>query len=167
MHDHDYPRIGIPAIPDHLEYADDVDFLFTNDELADKAIMIIKQTLKNYNLQLNESKTEKIRYTRDCNLRKVKKLGTILDEGAEINRRKQLASLAMSKYRRIWRNKYITVRRKVKIYNVYVRSIFLYNCSTWTSNKATEKSLNSFHRRQLKQCLNIKYPKVIKKRRVI
>ena len=115
MHDHDYPRIGIPAIPDHLEYADDVDFLFRDDELADKAIMTIKQTLKKYNLQLNESKTEKVRYTRDCNLRKVKKLGTILDEGAEINRRKQLASLAMSKYRRIWRNKYITVRRKTKI----------------------------------------------------
>ena len=33
----------------------------------------------------NESKTEKVRYNRDSDLRKIKKLGTTLDEGAEIN----------------------------------------------------------------------------------
>ena len=56
----------------------------------------------------HESKTDKVRYTRDSDLRKIKKLGTTLDEGAEINSRKQIASLAIFKYRRIW----------IKIYNV-------------------------------------------------
>ena len=68
----------------------------------------------------------------------------------------------MIKYRKIWKNKFINVRTKTKIYNVYVRSILLYNCSTWTVNQTINKQLDSFHRRQLRQCLDVWYPKLIK-----
>ena len=64
-------------------------------------------------------------------LRKIKKLGTIFDEGAEISRLKHLTQIAMSKFRRIWKNKFINVKTKMCIYNVYATSILLYNCSTW------------------------------------
>ena len=58
LHDHEYPEKGIPEIPNHLKCSDDVDFLFSADQLADKVVKIIKGTLENYNLQLNESKME-------------------------------------------------------------------------------------------------------------
>ena len=86
----------------------------------------------------------------------------ILDEGAEISRRKHLAQLAMSKFRRIWKNKFINVKTKMCIYNVYVKSILLYNCSTWCSNGMIAKGLDSFHRRQLRACLDIHYPEIVK-----
>ena len=72
--------------------------------------------LKKYNLQVNESKTEITKYSRVNCLRKTKKLGTILDELAEFNKRKQFTSLAMIKYRKIWRNKYIRTKKKMDIY---------------------------------------------------
>ena len=58
LHDHEHPEKGIPEIPNHLKCSFDVDFLFSADQLADKVVKIIKGTLENYNLQLNESKME-------------------------------------------------------------------------------------------------------------
>ena len=37
----------------------------------------------------------------------LKKLGTILDEGAELSRRKHLAGFALSRYLKLWKNTYI------------------------------------------------------------
>ena len=162
LHDHDYPKKNIPELPKHLEYADDVDFFCKNQEEAEYIVEKAKSILKKYNLQVNESKTEITKYSRGSCLRKTKKLGTILDEIAEFNKRKQFTSLAMIKYRKIWRNKYITTKKKMDIYNTYVRPIYLYNCSTWTSNKSSDNKLDSFHRKQLRQALNIYYPKIIK-----
>ena len=79
-----------------------------------------------------------------------------------MSRRKQFSGLAMSKHSKIWRNRYISTRKKVNIYNSYVRSILTYNCSTWVSNKTIANSLNAFHRKQLRRCMNIYYPKIIK-----
>ena len=91
-----------------------------------------------------------------------KKLGSYLDEIAEINKRKQLASFALLKYRKIWKNCYISIKNKTIIYNIYVRSILLYNCSTWVVNKTFNDKIDSFHRKQLRICLDIHYPKIIK-----
>ena len=70
----------------------------------------------------------------------LKKLGTILDEGAELSRRKHLADFALSRYRKLWKNTYIpTKKNKIKIYNFYVRSILLYSCSTWVAKKNEQR----------------------------
>ena len=78
-----------------------------------------------------------------------------------MSRRKQLSSIALHKYRKIWKNRYIKTHKKVQIYNTHVRSILMYNCSTWSSNKTTEKKLDIIHRKQLRTCLNIHYPNTI------
>ena len=85
---------------------------------------------KKFNLQVNQSMTEYTIYHKDTDLIKTKKLGTKLDECAEYQRRKQLATMALLKYRKIWKNRYISLRDKMTIYIVYVRSILLYNSST-------------------------------------
>ena len=47
------------------------------------------------------------------------------------------------------------------IFNTYVQPIYLCNCSTWISNKSCDNKLDSFHGKQLRQVLNIYYPKII------
>ena len=159
---HDYFKNARIELPRHLEYADDVDFFTTSEEDANKIEKVAAEVLQKYNLKVNPEKTEIFKYHKDTDLRKVRKLGTVLDELAEINRRKHLSQLAMSKYKKIWKNRFINTKKKVKIYNVYVRSILLYNCSTWTSNKSTANKLDAFHRKQLRRVINIRYPKIIK-----
>ena len=162
LHGHDYYKKTIPSLPSHLEYADDVDFICSTQEEADEICKVSADVLARYNLCVNHQKTEIFQYQKDTDLRTIKKLGTILDEGAEISRRKHLAQLAMSKFKRIWKNKFRNVKTKMCIYNVYVKSIILYNCSKWCSNGKIAKELNSFHRRQLRACLDTHYPKIIK-----
>ena len=62
-----------------------MDFLFAEDVDTGEALKIIKSTLASFNLHVIEGKTEIVKYTRNTNLRKVKKLGTILDEATEIS----------------------------------------------------------------------------------
>ena len=137
QHGHDYCKIKSPEIPWHLEYADDVDFFCNSEDGVKTVFEVATKVLRRYNLLVNDSKKEVFRYHKDSDLRK--KLGTILDEKAEINRRKHLPQLAMIKYQKIWKNKFINVRTKTKIYKVYVRSILIYNCSTWTVNETINK----------------------------
>ncbi|XP_075239535.1 uncharacterized protein LOC142335053 [Convolutriloba macropyga] len=162
LHGNNYHKKPIPSLPSHVEIADDVDFICSTQEEADEICKLSADVLARYNLCVNQQNTEIFQYHKDTDLRKIKKLGTILDEGAEISRRKHLTRLAMSKFRRIWKNKFLNVKTKMCIYNVYVTSILLYPCSTWYSNSTIAKGLYSFHRRQLRACLDIHYPKVVK-----
>ena len=45
---------------------------------------------------------------------------------------------------------------KVKIYESIVKSILICNCGTWALTQTEEAKLHAFHRKQLKQILNIK-----------
>ena len=47
-------------------------------------------------------------------------------------------------------------------YYLYMRSILLFISSTWVANNPTYAKIDSFHRKQLRTCLDIRYPKVIK-----
>ena len=113
LHDHDFAKRYRSCLRSHLEYADDVDFLCDSEEEAKEILQIAKNVLMKYNLTINEAKTEIIKYTKDADLRKVKKRGTILVEVAEFKRRKQLAALAMIRYQKIWRNHYINIKNKM------------------------------------------------------
>ena len=145
-----------------MEYAYDVDFICDSLEKAQETVQIAAKVLEKFNLQFNQSKTDYTIYHKDTDRRKTKRLGTTQDEFAEYQRRKQLAKLALLKYRKIWKNRYINVKDKMTIYNVYVRSILLYNSSTWVANKSTNTKNDSFHRKQLRTCLDIRYHKIIK-----
>ena len=47
---------------------------------------------------------------------------------------------------------------KIQLYKSLVKSILLYNCSTWALTLTEEEKINAFHRKQLKKVLNIKFP---------
>ena len=49
----------------------------------------------------------------------------------------------------------------MRIFNVYVASIFFYNSELWTLTKKLENKVDVFQRRLLRRILKIKYPKKI------
>jgi hypothetical protein len=79
----------------------------------------------------------------------------------DIKRRKSLTIDAINKLDKFWKNDRTSIKLKLKIFNVFVESIFLYNSELWSMNKTLEGSIDSFHRRLLRRALNIRWPKKI------
>ena len=160
------------TLPKEMIYADDCDFL-TEDERIKTAIeQKAPVTLKKGNLLINDTKTEhtllkREKEKKDEAWRNTKKLGSLLGDQEDIKNRKQLASGALSKMNKIWKNKkYVTLKKRLKLYDSLVKSILLYNSSTWGLTTQDEKRLNSFHRRQLRSVLGIKWPQKIRNKKI-
>ncbi|GFR74953.1 hypothetical protein ElyMa_000443100 [Elysia marginata] len=96
---------------------------------------------------------------KETNWQTTKKLGTLLGDQEDIERRKQLSSAALVKLKNVWlKEDKITKNTKLKLYKALVKSVLTYNCGTWAPTQSQEERLNAFHRKQLKKVLNIKYP---------
>ena len=161
QNDHNYSKLSCSEVNPHIDYADDVDFVCKNRDDAAKTMDTIKQVFPKYDLNINESKTEIIDLKNNDDLEKSKKLGSLLDDDSDIARRIQLSNLAMLKLNKIWKNHYINIHHKMQIYNTYVRSILTYNASTWAMNVARNNKMDIAHRKHLRKCLNVFYPKII------
>ena len=56
-------------------------------------------------------------------------------------------------------SKHLSIQTKIKEFNTYVKTIFMYNSELWSLNKTLNKAIDSFHRRLLRQAINRKWPK--------
>ena len=148
-------------IPTEMAYADDVDFISL---IKHKDVSEVSKILRKYNLIVNNDKTEKTVINRKKNRneerwRNVKKVGSLIGDEEDINRRKQLATVAMHKIQAMWTSKdKIKLKTKMKVYRALVKSVLIYNCGTWGVPSNIEEKINTFHRRQLRRVLGIRYP---------
>ena len=86
-------------------------------------------------------------------------LGSLLGNDEDITNRKNLATNASIKLNKVWvRGIYISLEKRLKLYNTLIKPVLLYNSETWGLTKAAIKNLNSFHRKQLRIVLNIRFP---------
>ena len=86
-------------------------------------------------------------------------MGSLLGSKEDIEHRKHLSNIALNKMEQIWHKADKTKQRtRIKLYNTLVRSVLLYNCGTWALTKTDEEKLDSFHRKQLRRVLGIRYP---------
>ena len=92
---------------------------------------------------------------------KCKLLGSLLDTAHDIKRRKGQALNAYRKKENICKSNKISLRTKIRVFNAYITSIFLYNCELWTLTKNKEKKVDTFQRNLLRKIMNIKWPQVI------
>ena len=143
-----------------LAYADDVDFVSTT-QFVD--IDTIQKELAEVKLVVNTSKTEYTHMHKDSyDWKTVKKVGSLLGDSEDIERRKHLSNLALRKLSTIWiRSDKVKQTTRLQLYRALVKSILLYNCGTLALTKQEEHKLDTFHRRQLRTILNIKYPTII------
>ena len=82
------------TLPTETAYADDVDFIGL--EFAD--IAEVQKTLKKYNLLVKADKTEQTTLSRSCKeYKNAKKVGTLIVDEEDINRRKRLSTAALGK----------------------------------------------------------------------
>ncbi|XP_029654183.1 uncharacterized protein LOC115227525 [Octopus sinensis] len=149
-------------------YADDVDFLSHDKSTLEELLNIAPQALEKWFLKVNIEKTEYVTINREANRtdekgRNSKKVGTLLGDSEDIMRRKMLSTVALNKLRTTWlRNREVGTALRAKLYNAFIKPILLYNGGTWGISESESKSLDAFHRRQLRILIGINWPKKIK-----
>ena len=157
-------------LPAEMEYADDCDFITEIKKKKDAQLQKCKVVLTKFNLKVNESKTEETVIERktkreDEKWRDIIKLGSKVGDKEDIKRRKELANTAMKNNDNIWKKKWTaSMKKRLQLYNSLIKSILLYNCGTWGLSKTDERNLDSFHRKQLRQVVGIKWPHRISNR---
>ncbi|GFR88115.1 hypothetical protein ElyMa_004243400 [Elysia marginata] len=94
--------------------------------------------------------------------RKTKKVGSLTGDTEDVERRKQLSNVALHKLKNVWISKdKIKRETKIKLYKSLVKSILIYNCGTWALTQTEANKLDTFHRKQLRNILDIHYPTLI------
>ena len=145
------------------EYADDMSSITTNPNIIEYKKKYLPAKLRTRNLEINETKTEEYEIRRKENIewKDCKFLGSLLNKEEDIIRRKKLSIAAINKMKYILYGK-VDIKIKIRAFNCYVSSIFLYNRELWSITSTIAKSINAFHRRLLRTlCLNIHWLRTI------
>ena len=169
------PPISDTGMPVEWEYSDDVDFVDDNLESLQELLPTCREVLSNWNLHVNESKTEFVHFylagktdfdTDGSPLidneawRMCKSLGSLLCSTADIKRRIGLAHAAFNTFSKLWlQGRKIPLKRRLQVYDAQVVSVLLYNCSSWAAPQHVMEKLNTCHRKHLRTILNIAWPK--------
>ena len=67
---------------------------------------------------------------------------------------------SMKRFQDIYKSKRVSAPLKVRTFNAYSASVFLYNSELWVLTDTLEKQIDSFHRKMLRRVINIFWPKV-------
>lgn len=147
------------------KYADDVTWVTTAKHKIEYIKNTVPDKLKSHNLQINKAKTEEYQIPSKeenaPNWQKCKLLGSLLDTTADIERRKVLTINTMKKYNYIFKSKRISLEYKIRTFQTYAASVFLYNSETWSLTTTQEKKINAFQRKQLRYTINTLFPRKI------
>ena len=88
-------------------------------------------------------------------------LGSLLDTQADFERRKTIARNSMKLLTHIYNSKIINIQLKIRTFNAYTASIFLFNTELWSTPKTLEDKINSFQRNLLRKAIGIHWPRKI------
>ena len=169
------PPITDIGLPLDSEYADDIDFNDEDEVNLRKLLPIATKVLKNWNLFVNEDKTDFTHvYLAEKGAkddqgkpiagnelwRKSITLGSMLCSKEDISRRICLGYAAFNKYKKAWNNR-IPLSKRLLLYEALVVSVLMYNSSCWAAPKSVLEKLDIAHRRHLRSILNYKYPYII------
>ncbi len=164
LSDHTYAKDHTVGTLIEPKYADDISWGAVNCiQRIDQMKKLTTSRLTARGLIVNESKNEDFDVTANSGeaWKKCKILGSLLDTREDIKRRKQLANNAKSKLKDVFSDKKLSQHNKLRVFRACVESVFLYNSELWTMNTTTESLIDSYHRRLLRNIINIKWPNKI------
>ena len=127
-----------------MEYADDISEITSNREMILQQKQNLPIKLEKWDLTINDNKTENYEIRRvncDNTWKQCKLLGSILDTECDIKRRKGLAVDVAKKLQYIFQNKKLNIKIKIRAFDTYVASIFLYNSEIWTIPATRENNI--------------------------
>ena len=135
-----------------MEYADGISKVTSNHSSKENFKYNTSEILNSKDLNVNHGKTEQYIINRTNNeWRLYKYLGSMLDTGEDIKRRKIITITAANQLKIIFDNKKLTPETKMKALRTYIESSFLYNCEIWTiTSFQAVKTINTFQRRALR-----------------
>ena len=91
--------------------------------------------------------------------RRTRKLRSLIRDIEDVMRRIQLASAAFRKLWSLWiRGHLINEQLRVRLYNAYILPVLSYNMGTWGLTSSQLLRIDSFHRRQLRSAIGVRYP---------
>jgi hypothetical protein len=138
--------------------------------------------LKKAGLELNFSKTEELRMNTKSQhpimlankaIRRVHDFtyrgSNVSEDGGtckDVETRIQKARGTFTRLRKIWLAHYINKDTKIKLFNVYVKSVLLYGCQTWLVTCEIQRKLQSFVNGCLRYIMKIRWPRVISNERL-
>ena len=149
------------------KYADDITWITNNRNNLESIKTEVTQSLNNRNLKVNAAKTEQYSISRanqGNDWKKCKILGSLLDTEEDIKRRKILALGAIKNFKHVFQSSKIRQSVKIRVFNTYIRSIFLYNAEVWTLTKGLNECIDAFQRRLIRIVLNVVWPKTLSNR---
>ena len=148
------------GIPEETIYADDCDFFSSSEPYLKSLEEIIPPTIEEFDLMANPSKWERTKLMCEEEAWKsVRKLGSLLGDEEDMDRRMSLASAQFKQLTKLWEKSSKTaVETRMRVYNSFILPILLYNSNTWGVTDAAIHKLETFHRRQLRTVLGIFYP---------
>ena len=160
LRDHTYSVMKENHLMIDQQYADDISWLSTSKSKIEEIENNIPGKLQSRNLKVNHSKTEKycIKRQGQEDWKECKYLGTILDTEKDIKRRKGLAISAYTKLKYILESKRTNINLRIRTFDAFVGSIFLYNSELWTLTKQMEQKIDAFQRSLLRKMLGIRWP---------
>ena len=150
------------------KYSDDMSFIRSQLAKINSIKRVVPDMLKEADLIENSSKREEYEVSRSGNekWKSCKYLGSLLDTEKDIGRRKCLAFDAVTTLNPLFKSRNLSEVTKIRIFEAFVSSIFLYNSELWTVTPTIEKKIDSFQRRLLRRVLQILWPKIITNKRL-
>ena len=128
--EHDYAILDQILWPAYLGYPDDLDFIGRTRKESQATVLLAEEKFETYNLKINPAKTECITIgsenTHPGCLSKIKKLGPLLDDEEEWNRRKGLSWQALNKLKKSG----ATIKSRLKSNHLYTRRTLRASCSS-------------------------------------
>ena len=161
IQDHNYSMKNESYFTLDQQFADDIGWATTSSTKVDQIKNEIPIKLERRGLMINKNKTEEYyidNKTIDNKWKECKYLGSYLDTEKDLTRRKQMAMASYIKYKYLLESKRLSLRVRMRIFNVYVASIFMYNSEIWTLTKKSKNCIDVFHRSLLRKILKIKWP---------
>ena len=174
------PRPVVPiaeiGYPQETEYADDLNMYDEDERILMTILGVSKDVFLEWNLFINEEKTEFTRIfldkkpkpkkkgkvvptVKDEEWRKSVVLGSLLCSSKDVLRRCTLGNVAFNKYEKLWlRGHQIPLKKRILLYEAQVVSVMLYNSSSWAVTASDLKKLDVTHRHHLRTIIGIKWP---------
>ena len=143
--EHDYAIPASTNLLPHVENVADFDFTCKPNENSEDLLTLVETFFAAYQFASEH------RYNRsfifggeNCDISKIKKLVSFLDNTEDKENRNRLCWIAFGKYKEVLGNPYIKTADKKSIHNTYIRSIVHYcSCSSWSQHAKTKNILDS------------------------
>ena len=153
-----------------LDFADDISLLSHKQQDAQKKLCRVAEEAEKTGLQINTGKTKvmkvnnknqdpvKLHHEEITEVDKFVYLGSVFSKDGEtdIKSRINKARHVINTLRQIWRSKALSIRNKIRIFNIYVKSVLLYGSETWRVTNTLTLKLQTFTNRWLRNILNIR-----------